>query len=648
MMFYKIKKSENLTSLKKHLLLHLLLGLIPFCLNAQSMANPTIIPRNYYEFDQSVIQNFNSLRHLGSDYSKGLIDKESVIVDGLRATNTKIKDGKKYKNISFTLDGRKLYTSGKVNVNATHYGSIQSGSAGIKYYGIIIYPDNDILYQGSNKVFAKKEDINGSNIISNANIYYENGTPIIESLKDSTGTFSIKAGKTPDGQYLFRLQTLMRRPSLTINNQFGNYYANYLYLGAYDQNYIAPQANELSIIYKPNGDYYSGYSTAGTYHSVNHGSFTGYMLPLQYHLGNGSVLFRELNGKYDWVIMIDGNIEMAIPAKAEDKPALDALMSDQITNLNTISFPFYPMNEAVKNRKTLHYGTIFGDFKSSPETLNGYGLRFHTSDSLFKGDHAYMEVGFFKDGQLNGLGYRVNLKHNYETGSNSDGTGYIGSSQAYYKVFAPEVNAFAGIFENGSPIKGRKIYIPNDISAEFRNNWNKPSINGFDWTVRGKEPIDFSEVQETTPFTSMNMSQIYVQKLNRTLDVLRVDQAKKALVVKGDNNQEVLLDKNSGPLYKKYRSSTAIKNYCPKTIEKKNYKEITINHEIPRYVTKTRKVNGALVNYYYSNTYYEPIRFASKKTVFDNYQTVTCPKCKGLGYTFSDIRNDNYTLVSFE
>lgn len=625
---------------------------------AQQQVADVEIFETYYEMNLLLMDNMKKKFTLELIEDGGLLELDKIELDGMKVTlESNIENRKKYKKIVFEIGGRKLITSGKIIISRTQvYNQEKKAHEYVMDY-FNIWPEKDIRFLESGKVFAEKENITNEVVTYEGGLPFEDGSveyfrenvpPYIHSSQlDSTGRFSNEQAVTRSGEYLFKMQTIgSSRPGIT-DPKIGYYQPGFFYPNSSlsSDRVIAPDAYETAVITLKNEDKYVGYSTTGIYHSKVYGTFTGYMLPLLKEIGNGSVLFREFNGQYEWALVVDGAVEMTLPATEADKPQLNELMSNLDNRVSVVRSPNYPMDAPAKRQIGLIYPTIFGEFQTREfESHSGYGVKYHTTDSLFKGDHGYLEVGFFKNGKLDGLGYRVKMVHTYNPEFPHASIDYE------YKAYAKKVYAEAGIFENGNLKEGRVIDIPNDIMYKFYNQWSEPGIEGFHWIGRGEVPIDTLTEYETIPFSYplIRNTEVYVEALNRHLRVIDFDTDLKALVVMNDDDQKTFLNEQSGRVFQRYKSSQTITYKCPTTVERANYKEVNVNHEIPRYTASYRQVKGVYMTTYYTTTVYDPIRYSTKKTVVDSYEQVACPKCNGEGSYNVGYTTDQYRLVDFK
>lgn len=585
----------------------LFLLLLPFNLQSQNTRKGIVIEEpifiNYNKQNRDLSQTISKFNSLGSPYN----------ITSVQAPGLKKGSNKKCERLNFEFHGLKLYCAGtiKYTVLVRKYNS----------FNYKIYPSSDIFYQSNNQLFCSVNDVTDGSINSQATLYNENGSYLYhETINDDKQTIKAVSQKNKD-QYNFIIHKSINQAKEIYSEKFGDCIPDYSY-GEFNNNYpqISPYSKDISTIELENGDRYTGFPTVGTYHSKVHGDFTGYMFPMQKTAGNASVLFRELDGKYDWVLIVDNQIEMTLPAKAYEIPQFDELMN----NLeNTIAYTKRPK---VKLHGDIHttFSTNFGVYRNkNSNTLNGYGVNFVSKDSIRVGDSYFLEVGFFKDGKLDGLGYSCKMKSFYNKPI---------TKNQYFEIntadISVEVNAVAGIFKDGKLIKGRTIHIDNDNQPKL-NFWSKNKIEGADWIIRENFFLPKQNI-----FSSINLNQIkstdevHVKKLGYTYYIKRIDLSKKAIVIENDG-KEVYLNKDSGPVYLTYVNKQYATVFCNPSNIIKTYKEIDEIREVPGYTYDTRIVRGVYTTTYYTTKTKQT--YTHKKTVFDKYQEVPCPICNGTG-----------------
>ncbi|MBO6497391.1 MAG: hypothetical protein JJ978_17630 [Roseivirga sp.] len=621
-----------------------MLMLISLNLSAQGIVEGGLF-QHYYRMNQEKLEEMKELKRLAwSEYSE-LVDVSQVKAEGKYLAAQKSK--KKYDELTFTLGGRKLVTSGKVYFSKSTVE--RNGYYVPKIGGVSIVPNSDIRYQGSGKLFASIDDIEGSIIKPSGNLYNEDGTIFYSEELDETGQYIYRTATKPNGDYDFMLYS-PNGSQRDKADKFGTYSPNMVYpFSAGGTQYISPEAREISLINFENGDKYIGFSTAGTYDTRGSGTFTGYMPTLFMEYGNGGVFFLErpwAEQLYSWALVVDGEVEMTIPADISEKPQVDSLLNNLEVNMSYYPYPTYMLDEKEK-KDAIWWPTMSGQMLSKDTAnLNGYGIKFHTADSAFRGDHSYLEVGTFQNGKLHGMGYRVNITRLY----NNKFSSRPKNETEDYDAFAARVKGAAGVFNNGELVDGRVLDIDNARKTyKNGNRWKHIPVEGFAFI--GNVPLSFkgSLYYGDMPYTDLpkDKANVYVSEIQRIIKVLEIDTTRKAIKVMGDYDEPVWLDENSGPLYWLYSANTATTSFCPRTITRKKFKEINVKKSIPRNTTTVRKVNGAIVDYYYTTRKSDPIEYTVKETVLDGYETVTCPVCHGEGIVSVKALASQYKQLVF-
>ncbi|HLV41291.1 MAG TPA: hypothetical protein VKY37_03340 [Brumimicrobium sp.] len=626
--------------MKKYLTL-LLYVFVSFSINAQynksksiSIEEPVILPE-YYKPNYAPLLEIEKLKKLDQNN----LSNQDITGNGYYMG--KFSERKKLDTITFKLHGRELYCAGKIQ-----YKWDDRYSNGIEYLNIL--PSSDIRYQSNDQLFCPIEDITENKINPRANLFNEDGSYLYGEVLNTDSVTSTIYSQEAINQYNFKMQVYTDKVTYITSDTIGDYYPNYTYgdnpykgyLSGGMYHSISPIAKDASVIKLENNDYYTGFATLGTYHSQIHGSFTGYLFPMQASAGNATVLFRELDGEYEWVLLVDGQIEKTIPALESDMPKIENLKNNLT---NTISFTPRPKYEK-GSEWVVNYRTNFGVYRSkNMSTLNGYGVNFYTKDSLRTGDIRYLEIGFFKDGKLDGLGYSCKI-----TTSLSDSYAPTRNHFDNNSISVIEkVVAKAGFFKAGELVDGRDILIANNNQPN-RNYWSKNKIPGSDYIARENFFLNKSQIFEDFKFDNLSSyDEIHIEKLGYNYPIKRIDKEKRSIVIESDN-KEIYLTNESGPVYVTYINKGHLKVGCPPTKFVKNYKEIEVVKQVPGYVYNTRKVNGALVDYYYTTKTENTATYSYKKNIFSGYSTIPCPICNGTGSKVVQNNSRVYRQIIFE
>ena len=381
-------------------------------------------------FGSAVFGTYNYFDSKRIDYYQYLRKPYNVKSKGKPA-----KKNRTYERLDFTINSVALYSK---NVKYKEKADKES-FPNCKMY----YASNDQLYYDYNPEREK--------IYENP-IFHENGKLWNVLLKDEEDPgierFVVwdKEGNTiMDKAYLPKMQTHQ-----SINHpKYGyglveyvpakkpSFYPSDSYLN------FPTEREQLMDWRSDNKAYCYGYSHLGTFiNNVFGYSITGFLLPTAFNLGNGSVVFLEddVNKKNYWAVILDQEIKFTIEAKATEKPNIVEL--NEQTDVEY--YDKYLAKMVSKNIKT----------------LNGYGINLFPEDNKEVGDGIFMEVGFFKNGKLHGIGYRTKMF------TTNDGYGDLLTIDASY-----------GMFENGHP-KNVK-YIKANNEKEDKNFWDAIPFDGF-------------------------------------------------------------------------------------------------------------------------------------------------------------------------
>lgn len=357
-----------------------------------------------------------------------------------------------------------------------------------------------------------------------------------------------------------------------------------------------------------NKAYCYGYSHLGTFiNNVFGYSITGFLLPTAFNLGNGSVVFLEddVNKKNYWAVILDQEIKFTIEAKATEKPNIVEL--NEQTDLEY--YQKYLAKMVSKNIKT----------------LNGYGINLIPQDNIKAGDGIFMEVGFFKNGKLHGIGYRTKM---------------FTIKDRYGDLLT--IDACYGMFENGQP-KNVK-YIKANNEKKDKNFWDAIPFDGFNYVGEKSKDLfsSFSNIKLNQLKTS---DEIYIEKINRVAKIKSINPQDNSITVFTDNpNIFTKLDKNSGPIYVNETFRANDYASCPKTIKVPVYAEKNETYFVPaEYKSNSYVVKGVYYDKHVTTSSYKPAEVASKKVRYiEKHVDNVCPRCNGTGYVTNGETNKNY------
>jgi hypothetical protein len=532
-------------------------------------------------------------------------DNKSIIVsvdDGKSFTN--YKSGEKYNKVVFLVNKEKLYATAKIKYERSKYKNLANHYT---YSKIEVIPQGDVRYLDNDQLFCTKADMDKKepySVSSDATIYNKDGSIKYRKTQSNNNYTTIEA-------YISKNDRLLHFP---IGN--GNYKlsenTNLLKPLIFDKTGIAKEFGTL--INKTSKGTYKGTAHAGTFQSNNGEIYTGYFAPIS-GISQGSVLFRERNGKAEWVLVVGGTIEETLSAVMSEKPNVSQLQQQiQVTP--------YTGNKIYKSDKeTLNLfnsADYLGNYSSNP--TDGYGVRYHTTGDPTPSKEILMEVGIFGMGKLNGLGYRVK-----------------GDAEMRFSKDKPyglqhNVTVEAGIFSGGVLMKGRTFVLDKieELNSFWhRNYWVKSPIKGFDYIQTDAIPIDTLQFHEKIPYTDIALrkgNKVFIEKLNRWTNIWGLDEQNR-LVVFGDNDNKVILDNTIGNVYFESTESTPVRVNCATTKVVKKYK--TVTEDVNWKDSKGRTILTETDR----SGYLKPVTiYTSKKTVLDGYETVTCDRCGGTGY----------------
>lgn len=531
-------------------------------------------------------------------------DDKSIIVsvdDGKPFTSH--KSGKRHNKVVFLINGEKVYAPAKIEYN--EYYNIKNGKKQYVTNKITIYPQDDIKYLENNQLYALKKDIDKKEpykLTSGATIYNKDG-----SLK-----YSIKHQKD---KRIIEAYSSNNNPILSFSTvTYGvNEQTNVLSSWMFNKPNAIGEFGKI-INKTPKGTY-TGNAHAGTFQSNTNEIYTGYFAPIS-GISQGTVLFRERNGKTEWVLVVGGAVEETLPAVMSQKPNVSQLQQ-QIQVTPYTGNKIYKSDKETLNLFNSANGYL-GNYSSNP--TDGYGVKYLASGDPTPAKEILMEVGIFGMGKLNGLGYRVK------------GDAYLDYLNDKPYLLRHKLTVEAGVFSGGVLMKGRTFVLDNYQKQDYtwhRNYWTKSPIQGFDYIQTDAIPIDTLQFYEKIPYTDINLhkgNKVFIEKLNRWTDIWGFDEQKR-LVVFADNDNKVTLDNTIGNVYFESTQRIPVRVNCATTKVVKKYK--TVTEDVNWKDSKGRTILTETDR----SGYLKPVKiYTSQKTVLDGYETVTCDRCGGSGY----------------
>lgn len=546
-------------------------------------------------FGSAVFGTYNYFDSKRIDYYQYLRKPYNVKSKGKPA-----KKNRTYERLDFTINSVALYSK---NVKYKEKADKES-FPNCKMY----YASNDQLYYDYNPEREK--------IYENP-IFHENGKLWNVLLKDEEDPgierFVVwdKEGNTiMDKAYLPKMETHQRvnHPKYGsglvqyIPAKKPSFYPSDSYLN------FPTEREQLMDWRSDNKAYCYGYSHLGTFiNNVFGYSITGFLLPTTFELGNGSVVFLEdeVNKKNYWAVILDQEIKFTIEAKATEKPNIVEL--NEQTDVEV-----YKPHLAKMVSKNI-------------KTLNGYGINLIPQDNIKAGDGIFMEVGFFKNGKLHGIGYRTKMF------TTNDRYGDLISIDASY-----------GMFENGQPVNVKYIKANNEKTD--KNFWDAIPFDGFNYLGEKSKDLfsSFSNIKLNQLKTS---DEIFIEKINRVAKIKSINPQDNSITVFTDNpNIFTKLDKNSGPIYVNETFRANDYASCPKTIKVPIYAEKNETYFVPaEYKSNSYVVKGVYYDKHVTTSSYKPAEVASKKVRYiEKHVDNVCPRCNGTGYVTNGEINKNY------
>ncbi|WP_111308481.1 hypothetical protein [Confluentibacter sediminis] len=389
-----------------------------------------------------------------------------------------------------------------------------------------------------------------------------------------------------------------------------------------------------------------GYLHAGKILGADGSEISGFFYPLSdSYLGKASLLyFKNKDGKTGYWAIVEGNqIEQVF-----DDPNLPTLdIFDVLTHHSGEEYTIHKINKSVYKDKLKDYKTpkeIYADihvlnFGTTDANYTGYGMRITTKDNILIGDERYIEVGFFKDGKLNGPGVKLFIGLNM----------YYREDHKQVYVKDIDIKNQMGLFANGVYVSGRQ-FAYTKANVEYMDVFSRPEHPNIYYRAIYNETDPFIE-NETVAFNSLKVGdKIFLPKSKRVFDITRLDSKERRIYFVGDKpGEEISVGKESGNIYLKYTTRESQKVSCPVTVYRKQYKKVPVNMEYSLPVSKRHEVSSLYGAKVYITHYNETkTLYLWNKTVEDGVKEETCPKCNGSGYTFYTQSQNVKQLINFE
>lgn len=375
------------------------------------------------------------------------------------------KKNKKADKISFTINNQNLYTKGQWKYDKYS-----------KTFSIL--PFSDINHQSNDAIYKK---------LSEEDLYYDNGNLLLKVNNINNTSILYKSA-----HYTTYLE------DGSIDDVV--FYRQKMYGVKYEKFFQNPYKPLVSTL--NDNSTYEGTRYVGTYKDAENNESTGFFLSLIRERGNGSVFFVENKGNntYNWVIVVDNKVANVYPAKSSEKPDIESFYTD---------FEYEGYVGA-----GLEDNFLLGDVTPKNTFTDGYGFK---TQSNYEGDSNNtidVTVGQFKEGKLNGVGFRNHKVHL---------SGKVTFKMEY------------GMFLNGKLIDGETIHI-DEPKLHSKDFWSPITYENFQYKAYHQElPFPYSNNAE--PYTLKDIKQgdeIMVQSLKRAFDVESINLDNNTIRVKGD------------------------------------------------------------------------------------------------------------------
>lgn len=615
-------------------IIFLLIPLFSSNITAQEADYSNIIISRYDNGDNAkqIENNIINSRELQVGFQGNYnVFKDKPRINGAKCDGQNCDFNKTYNKIEFNL-GYNVYCKGKI-IKRVKW---QSGSNNAYYY---VEPDGPI-YHKNGQIFIEDAGNNLKNVDIETSLFHPNGNLYQKITKDPLNKYvHVYEEYNQEG-------SLVRR--FSSDKQYGdegkreNYNGTPVYYTNYGAGRLpSPDAIQPFLQTLKNNDSYFGHTAVGNYYSVENINFTGFFLPTIKELGNGSVVFMEDNNtnKYYWALLIDGKIEMTVPAQLQDKPNVDDILEKLGQSYQTISRMKAPKLDIYKNLKNNHMVLsdginpycIANVDSGIASNYSGYGITMKAVDSIFPGQVRYLKVGQFKNGKLDGLGYSCKIIYLFQDAK------YM-NSETSDKRFSPlnmQIDAQMGIFANGKLTKGRTL--DNVIQKEGTEIWQKMPLEGINY-VNKEHPSGYkylNQIKETHPLNNLKPGdKVYVSALKREVIVHNLNLIDKSFTIESDEKGVYpVITSNFSEVYCSVMGKMDTEVSCNPVVLTEKFKiidvENTYNHS--SYISPVMYYKDGLRYWIKGQTVNYKATWISKQKVSDGFNKSICNLCNGTG-----------------
>ncbi len=539
-----------------------------------------------------------------------------------------------YNKIEFVDDlGNKYYTKGEVYYKKSYSNSSKSymfnGPMSIYYAetGTLafegVYTDyGTVSTEFDNHIYYRK---NGTKFLEFLNAV-EDGKKIHRKIVYDTDG-SILSDLEYDSDYKYKESP--KYPSLgTVKNGSSSYPFHFdpikIWSGTKEESWpfvdqIAINSYLPSVLDHSDKGSYAGFSHLGVYNVPDGNHISGFLLPTVEEYGNGSVVYvtNETTNESYYTIYFDGTLDLDFKVST---PKMVPLEFVQKLNEETDYEHFHPI--------TVKFPTVINMKTKNLQTHTGYGINYSTEVPLESKMQFIrtMEIGFFKNGKLDGLGYKLKM--------HSISSPYYASAFIGYNV-----DYEYGFFENGVLKKGKSHKAEGEIWTDI---WHPVKVKGIEFAYRAQHLEKYPINSKSINFSTLSLAKpldVYIGSVHKWAQVLEIDKANKTLKVKTYQKNELATVGKNDQLFVSTITSDA---YTEQTCKNcRGSKTVLNTYNKTEYVYRSSVQKGLYYNYYRSYSY--PV---TKKVS----EVLTCGTCEGTGkkvYKNLDIKY-LFTPIAFE
>ncbi|MFC7356988.1 hypothetical protein ACFQO1_04770 [Jejudonia soesokkakensis] len=471
----------------------------------------------FYTFCNSAAQekqlvpiDYNVVTNIPKD---DLINAVSSVLYNLRGIENKTWcDGEKckvnkiYNKISILNNKSEpiLYAKGSLRVASGEIAYTFDGNTAI------YYKDTNQLF--GNVTYTDKGFINFKDHA--VTLFHKNGNILLETIPEGTNQ-AYERGYDEDGQLIYSILRDYSENELEYKPAYYDVVNHGTILFKERRPKILASSKKLHFINHKENGVYMGNRYFGTYTTASAIDITGFLLTTIESLGNGSVVFvsnNEENGSGYFTIYFNGQLD-------ERYKTLETSLD--ITTFVENLIETTAVTDTYKDWRGYTYSMPVYKIKTNNlEAHVGYGIDYFTKQIQKNINEYQLKIGFYKNGKLNGLGYKVKL------------------TQAVDGIWSYQDVAYEyGFFEEDVLIQGETYKKEGKMNEK---NWTARDSR-FKYTSR--DSIKGTYSKKGIALSELNLKKdtlVYMPSVNGILKLDSIDITNKKLFVREFYNRNTL------------------------------------------------------------------------------------------------------------